>query len=549
MVGEGRPFVLEGEWLYTTRYHHYEEQLATALRERFTQRRRPTDPALLARGLSGLFPHTDALNRQQLGAAMAALRGLTVISGGPGTGKTHTVSRILTILWAQWAVAGNPGIGPRVSLAAPTGKAAARMKESITNGLDDLLKDAHIALPPGRSPDELRTFLTQLQPTTLHRLLGYQPNNPTRFRHNQSDPLAVDIVIVDEASMVDFAMMAKLVDATGADARLVLLGDKFQLASVEAGTVLADIAGPVRANQPTLSVDFAAELSALNLDIGAIATVSTAGPQDGITLLTESRRFGPDSGIGRFAQACLSDTVSSADAVATLSSHDTTRYEHGPNGHLRQPVLDLILEQYSAYLRRVLSGPGPDQSLQQHHSAILADFNTFRVLAAHRRGRLGVEGLNNAIARGLASLHPRFDPTSRHHLGRPVLVRRNDPVVGRYNGDIGILVHAEDGRLVVAFSGEKGIEYLAPARLPDHQTVFAMTIHKSQGSEFDHVLVVLPDADSPILTRELVYTGVTRAKTTLGIVASVAVLQNALNRTVQRASGLRHKLWGSEPLP
>lgn len=543
LVGEGQPFVLEGGWVYTTRYHRYESQLAHTLSQRFHSSRAPADSALLRRGLASLFAPRSGLDRQQLAAAMAALRGFTVISGGPGTGKTHTVSRVLTLLWAQALAAGESP--PRVALAAPTGKAAARMKESIDNGLAHLLADCADALPPGAAPADLGAFLGKLVPATLHRLLGYQAHNPTRFRHHAGNPLPYDIVLVDEASMVDFAMMAKLVDATAPSARLLLLGDKHQLASVEAGTVLADIAGPVRPQHPTASADFQRALEQLGLPTGELGTAAAPGPQDGVALLTESRRFTDTSGIGHFAAACLAEPIDPQAAIDVLTEgrDDVALIAHAEGGRLAPALLKQLTAGYRPYLALLFAGPAAEQSRTEHHAAVLRAFERFRVLAAHRRGRLGVEGLNRAVAEQLSIAFPQLDTRPRHYLGQPVLVRRNDPTVGRYNGDIGLLVTDDDGELVVAFPAPHGVDYLNPARLPEHQTVFAMTIHKSQGSEFEHALVVLPDAPSPLLTRELVYTGVTRAKKRMTLVGSPDVLADGLQRTVQRASGLRRKLW------
>ena len=543
LVGDTAPFRLDAGSLYTQRYHQYEHQLAANLRERLVERRTPADSGLLADGLSALFEPRTGLDRQRLGAAMAVLRGLTVISGGPGTGKTHTVSRVLTALWAQWATENADGVGPRTALAAPTGKAAARMKESNAKGLPQLEASAEKALPKGRDVGDLSSFLTELQPATLHRLLGYQPHSPTRFRHNRDNPLPHDIVIVDEASMVDFALMAKLVDAVAPKARLILLGDKNQLASVEAGTVLSDIAGRVTADSIELSAGFLADLANAGIATENIKTVAP-GPQDGVVLLTESRRFDADSGIGRFASACLSNTFSADEATELLTtSDDTTLQQHANNGLLPKDALACIVAGTRPYLDTLMRGPNSGQSLTEHHREVLVQFDQFRVLAAHRRGRLGVGGLNGATEAALKERIPGFAPAASDYFGRPIMVRRNDPVVGRYNGDVGVMVHTTEGVLTTAFLADGGVEYLAPARLPEHQTVFAMTIHKSQGSEFDHAFVVLPEQSSPILTRELVYTGVTRAKNQLTLLANTAVLGEALSRTVRRASGLRAKLW------
>ena len=543
LTAPGGPFVLDGPRLYTARYHRYESALASALASRLTRSRDVAFPELLKRGLAALFtPQSDVPEPdwQKVAAAVAVLRGVTVISGGPGTGKTHTVSRVLTLLWAQWRAAGGDGLGPRVALAAPTGKAAARMSEAIQNSRKDLLTQCGDALPEGATARELSEFLDTLQPTTLHRLLGFQPFDPTRFKHHAGHPLPHDIILVDEASMVDVALMNKLVTAIGPQARLILLGDKNQLASVEAGTVLADVVGPSDGrplSEPALSA-----LAQVGVAVPE-GPVGTPGAQDGIVQLVHSRRFHATSGIGHVAAACLAG-ASADDTIATMNRHDDVSFiQHTGRGQLPEYAMTELLDILVPAVRKAFDEPAIGTSRIDHHRSVLAAFESVRVLAAHRRGRLGVQGLNQAIAGALAERIGDFDPSARHYLGQPILVRRNDPVVGRYNGDVGIIVRDEQGRLTTAFPAEGGVEYLAPARLPEHQTVFAMTIHKSQGSEFQHAMVVLPEDDSPLLSRELLYTGVTRAKQRLTVVASPAVLHAALQRTVNRSSGLAELLW------
>ena len=549
-----RPFVLDGSLLYTRRYRGHQDRLAEALRSRALRRRTVGDPALLALGLSELFdgPTTAfPVDRQQAGAAMACLRGLTVLSGGPGTGKTYTVRAVLALLWSQWAAAGELA-DLRVALAAPTGKASARMKEAILAGLDDFLQDAVEALPEGRAVQELREFLVSLQPSTIHRLLRWNPANPTRFRHDASSPVPFDVVVVDEASMIDFALMTRLVDAIADDASLVLLGDKNQLASVEAGTVLADLCGPTRVERMVLSEGFVDEVErSAGLSLASQVDLrADEGPWDCMVQLDRSRRFREDRGVGQFARACLAEPFDLAAAVGILA--DDGRFEdvqlapHGESGQLTDATSALLVQGYRPYLERLLAGPEPGQERVALHREVLALFDRFRVLCAHRRGRLGVAGLNDAVLALLKRAGIRgFRPGGEHWPGRPILVRRNDYVVGRYNGDVGIEVPDDDGELVVAFPGEAGqVEYLSPTRLPEHQTVFAMTIHKSQGSEFERVLVVLPDQPSPILTRELVYTAVTRAKDGMTLLGSAELLEAALKERVRRASGLQAELWG-----
>lgn len=550
------PFVLDGDLLYTRRYWTHQERLASSLRRRMLGSSDPPDQALLERGLAALFPRSDETSspdRQQLGAAIAALRGLTVISGGPGTGKTFTVRAIICLLWAQWAAAAS-GRSLRVALAAPTGKAAARMREALLSGLDGFLAGAGGAMPEGRSARDFGDFLVALEPCTIHRLLGWNPGNPTRFRHCAANPLPFDVVIVDEASMIDFALMARLVDAVEKDARLLLLGDRNQLASVEAGTVLADLCGPPRQARLELSRPFARALSAktgLAVD-ERIDLRDAEGPWDCMVQLVLNRRFRSDRGIGLFASACLADPFDPSAASEVLASPDgdVSLLPFGGGGKLGTAGEALIRTGYLPYIRRLMAGPAPGEDATTFHRAVLRLFDRFRVLCAHRRGKLGVHGVNDAVVALLEKEGiPGFEPRGEHWAGRPVLVLRNDYVVRRFNGDTGIEVLDGQGGLTVAFPGEgEKVEYLSPSRLPDHQTVFAMTIHKSQGSEFDRVLVILPERESPILTRELIYTAVTRSRAGMSMLGSRELLEQALARTVRRASGLRREIWGAEGL-
>jgi exodeoxyribonuclease V alpha subunit len=556
-----KPFVLDGSLLYTDRYFTYQQGLARALRARFEALQKPVDAALLARGIEDLIqpmPEPDGapfagLERQKLGAAMALLRGLTVISGGPGTGKTYTVRSVLTLLWAQWALAHDPAgetPGPRVALAAPTGKAAARMREAMQLDVEEFLAAAAQVLPPARTVAELRTFLNALQPSTIHRLLRWTPATPTRFRHDADHPLPFDVVVIDETSMVDFALMAKLIDAVAATTRVILLGDQHQLSSVEAGTVLADLCGPTSAAHLRLSKAFAAELREL-AGMPEVARhvelVADRGPYDAIVQLDRSRRFKAESGIGQFARACLDDAFDPVAAVELLTRFpDVQRIEHGERGALLEPTRQAILLGYLPYLERLRKGPRNGESLAALHQDVLQLFDRFRVLCAHRNGRTGVGGMNRAVM-DLLVARGGLSTRGEYFVGRPVMITRNDYVVQLFNGDVGLVVADAQGERSVVFPVPDGVRYVAPARLPDHQTVFAMTIHKSQGSELEHAMVVLPEAPSPILTRELIYTGVTRAQQRMTLVGSAELLVAGLTARVRRASGLEQEVWGKRP--
>ena len=540
------PFVVHGDLLMTRRQWRYQERLAQAVSARCTQPLPPLNDAQLHQDLQALFEAQAGLDRQRLAALMAALLPLTVISGGPGTGKTYTIRKVLALLHRQWLAL--HGRAPKVALAAPTGKAAVRMLEAMRDGL---ATDAAFAEPE-------RDWLRQLQPTTLHRLLGFDPRNASRFKHNVQRQLAADVVVVDEASMIDLALMCKLFEATAAGTRLVLLGDRNQLASVEAGSVLADLTAVVAQRGMRLRPAWARKLAEIDAQPGLEAVVDAAAPAlaDHIVHFDRGRRFREESGIGQAALAITQGRLD--DAAAWLCGQAGTRPEpfadighsaHGA-GQDGAPVLlpaaiEAMAQGFEPYLELLARGPQPSQTVAQHHAEVLKAFEAFRVLAAHRDGPFGVAGLNAAILDALVQRRPgRRAQVARQFagddwLGRPLLVTENRYDVGRMNGDVGIVV-AVDGVKVAAFldATGQGVTYLDLARMPPHQTVFAMTVHKSQGSQFRHVVLVLPGRDSALLTRELVYTAVTRAVARLTVVGSEDVLRKGLERQVVRASSL-----------
>ncbi len=517
------PLVFDGEArLYLTRYWRYQDTLCAALRSRACTQL-PVDADRLGEDVRRLFARSENTRpdpRQMLAAVLAAVRRLTVITGGPGTGKTTTVVRVLALLVEQALSRGESA--PRIMMLAPTGKAAARLSESVRTSL--------AGLP---STDEVKAAL-HVEARTLHRALGYLPHTPTQFRHGREDPLPAEVVLVDEASMVDLALMAKLVEAVAPDARLILLGDKDQLASVEAGAILGDICNTQGAH--AYSAPFGEVLarvlgeSAGTLPLGG---PETTGPWDCIVELTHSFRFSADEGIGRFARALR--TGNAAEARAQLRDEDDAvrMVELQDESQLEAILGPAILDAFDAYLR----APDPEARLDA--------LGTYRLLSAHRRGAFGTERLNLLIEDILlragriqrAAAGPNYD-------GRPIMIAANDYQLGLYNGDVGVV--ARDGaRLRAFFRATDGTlrTPLLPSRLPPHETVFAMTVHKSQGSEFDRVGLLLPPALSPILTRELLYTGVTRAKTEVRLYGTPEVLQQAVEQRVERASGLRDALW------
>lgn len=565
MPGQAGPFVVEGRLIVPWRQARYQRRLASALLARASApepgaARGPLDPAVALEGLTRMFPGSTP-DRQRMAACLVLLRGFTVISGGPGTGKTYTVKMILGLLRDQWM--GSVGTPPSVALAAPTGKAAVRMGEALVEGLDALPMEA-----------DARAWLTGLEPSTLHRLLGYDPRNPTRFRHGAANPLPHDIVVVDEASMVDLALMCKTVEAVRPDARLILLGDRNQLASVEAGSVLADLTE--RALKLGLRCSPAARerLHGLDPREGSIDLDDPDAPPlaDSIVHFDRPRRFEADSGIGRVAYAIASAEASQVDHAVTWLLGGSV--EHPVEGKLG-PYANLAVEPLGAFgrpgpaavgsmaarwlgvLRALAEGARAGESAPEFHGRVLRELRAYRVLCANRRGACGVEGLNMAIEASLrerveASDHPAdavigewMQRREEDWPGRPVLVTQNRYDVGRVNGDVGIVVPgATQGARLVAFEDDEGVSYVPFSRLPPRQTVFAMTIHKSQGSQFSRVDLVLPSRASAILTRELIYTGITRARDEVRILGDVAMLRQALGRPVQRASALSGLLWG-----
>ncbi len=565
--GTPRAFIFDGHRLYTARFYDDEDRLVRGLCGLAEAAPRPVaDPEALCKGLQLLFPQGDseAVDRQQVAGAMAVLGRLTIVTGGPGMGKTHTVRNVLALLFAQREAARvqDPKLGPlRVALAAPTGKAAARIRESLLNNLETFLQTA---APAVKDAQGLQLFLTGLQTKTLHRLLGVIHDNPTRFRHDAANRLPYDVVVVDETSMVDFAMMARVVDAVQGETQLILLGDRHQLASVEAGTVLADICGSVHAEALALGEGVRARLAEFKVSLPADAPpVSCSRLSDCVVQLNRTHRFSRSSSIGRFALACLAEDFDPGTASQPLfdpNSRDAVHLDPGPGRTLSQPVLDAMVEGYQGLqpFLRSEDQPPPAGETRYHRRALDA-LDGFRVLCAHREGPLGVHNVNEALRLELArrwrvSTEPPF------WLGRPIMVRRNDYDVGLYNGDIGLVVArlGPDGvlRRWVAFPGPdalpedpeqtnssaKWVRYVPISRLPEHETCLALTIHKSQGSEYAHVMVVLPVRESPLVTRELLYTGITRARARVTVVAQRGPFERALARTVQRASGLQDGL-------
>ncbi len=512
--GDRAPLILDGhERLYLGRYWHFEQVLADTLAQRAQSWLPGVDRDRLRQGLERLFPSSKQIDWQRVAAATAILRPFCVISGGPGTGKTRTVTSILALLSEQ-----TDGMLPRIALAAPTGKAAARLSESIRAAKQDLpLGEETVA----RIPEEA---------VTLHRLLGFRPAraNP---RHGADTPLYLDVLVVDEASMVDLPLMARLCAALPERARLILLGDKDQLSSVEAGMVLGDICGR------GAGIHYCKDLCTALKEVAGVelepAAVPLPGIADHIVVLRKSWRFGENSGIGALARA-----VHQGDEKKAVAVLDDRSF---PDVRLLAPhknTLDgLIAKRVIPAFREVLTSPGPETALRA--------LNRIRVLCAVREGPDGVSTLNKRIAQALET-EGLIKRTGEIYAGRPVMVRVNDHAQRLYNGDVGLVMPdpASRGALRVFFETAEGIRRVLPSRLPYHETVYAMTVHKSQGSEFEQVLLVLPEEDSRVVTRELVYTGITRARRMVVLYANTQRLKEAIGNPVERSTGLYDALWG-----
>ncbi|CAI1504931.1 exodeoxyribonuclease V subunit alpha [Serratia proteamaculans] len=518
-VGDGStamPMVLQQQRLYLQRMWQNEGEVAEFISGDSLPQ--AVEEAELRTILDQLFGEaTDEPDWQKIAAAVAATRRIAVISGGPGTGKTTTVAKLLAAL-VQLA----EGRRLRIQLAAPTGKAAARLTESLGSA------GKQLAL----TPEQRALFPTEA--STLHRLLGAQPNSQ-RMRYHSGNRLHLDVLVVDEASMVDLPMMARLIAALPAQARVIFLGDRDQLASVEAGAVLGDIC---RFAEQGYSVARAEQLSRLTgCLLQGESAQAEAVVRDSLCLLRKSYRFDANSGIGQLASAV--NTGNGKLALAALDGRfsDVSGYPLAETQDY-QALLDACVTGYRDYLRQVVAGADA--------VAVLAAFGRFQVLCALREGPFGIAGLNERIETGLQRaglIQRKPGAAGRWYSGRPVMVGRNDSALGLFNGDIGIALRDESGELRVHFQLPDGsIKSVQPSRLPAHETAYAMTVHKSQGSEFDHTVLVLPNHFLPVLTRELVYTAITRARRQLSLYAIDAVLMRAIRTPTQRRSGLAERL-------
>lgn len=500
----------QGELLYLDRYYVQESRIRDVLEAR-SHSHPAVDVDQVGGTLAQLFVDesgapTVAPDRQRIAAALAATQWTTVIAGGPGTGKTHTVARILALL------VGEHGSDLRIGLAAPTGKAAARLQESVSEQAEKL------GLP------------VDLKAMTLHRLLGWKPGSRTRFRHDGQNRLPYDVIVVDETSMVSLTMMCRLLEAVRPESRLILVGDPDQLTSVDAGAVLADlVARPVTGTENPVM----AQLVGPDFDAGEDPTEAALSGferdrlRGGVVRLSRGRRFG-----GEIARLAVAVRDGRGDDVMELLESGVEEISfHGPDDvdALRSDVQQSAAEVTAAATRG--DATAALLALEQH-----------RLLCAHREGRWGVSRWDRQAMDWVGEAGGSYIDPAHWYPGQPLLVTANDHEARIYNGDTGVVVLDDTGIPMAAFARAAGNVLFHPNVLASVRTVYAMTIHRSQGSQYDTVSVLLPAEASTLLTRELLYTAITRARTHVRVIGSEEAIRAGVERQVLRASGLRRRI-------
>ncbi len=496
-AGVTRPLVFDGTRIYLERYWRYERQIGAALLDQAGAAGTAWfEEAAIEAALDHYIGTDDGdePDLQRLGAERALHRRITVLAGGPGTGKTRTVARLLATMYQLTLDADRP---LEVALAAPTGKAAARMTEAV-----------HQAVEDADMPPDVKEPLLATEASTIHRLLGYRDG--ISFRHDHTNPLPHDVVVIDETSMVALPLMARLLDALRPAARLVLVGDPFQLASVEAGAVLGDVVGPAsRSDEP---VD------------GPLA--------DGIVVLQRVHRFDADSAIAALADAVRTEDAEGAMEILRDPGQTQVTWVNPADTNQMNDLRTMVADNASRVMSAATDGDA---------RSALELTTEMKVLCGTRHGPHGSYAWRDDIERRL-SRATGLATSNRWYVGRPIIITKNDYITGVFNGDTGLVVR-RDGARVIVMEAPEDLRTLQPSQVDDVETWWSMTIHKSQGSEFTHAVVSLPNAASRVLTNELLYTGITRGKEQVTVVATEDALRAAITRRVARASGLQSRLW------
>jgi len=527
-VDDKQPLVYEHKRLYLRRYWQFEHQLSIIIKAFIAGENDTIEPFKQADSrqvIKQLFPLNNnasfgTIDWQKLAVANALLHPFSIITGGPGTGKTFTVTKVLAAL----QMLSNNRL--KIAMLAPTGKAAQRLNESIQKAKTILSKHSLVPMDTLDSiPDAA---------STIHRLLGVLPGSHD-FRYNSEQQLVFDVILVDEISMIDLPLMTRLMRAISSNCRIIMLGDADQLPSVAAGSVLSDLA-PVRVS--CFSAGNIQQLSKLtghsddSLSMAQANKTENGFSLDYLTVLQHSHRFDGQGEIGHLANMVINGQVEHSWEYLLQANQ---QIEYIKNDRYRSWI-ERLVEQYYMPLFSLNDGQ-PELNIEQAFSRL----GQFRFLAATRSGEQGVAWINDYIEQILRRRSLIVNPNNLYH-GRPVMVTENHYHLGLYNGDTGLLWLNNDSRLQAVFPYKDGWRYIALGRLPQVETVYAMTIHKTQGSEFAHVALVLPDYDSPILSRELIYTGITRASEQLSVFSSEGSFKQSLKRKIERYSGLSKKI-------
>ena len=507
MVSDGstvQPIILHNGYLYLQRYFAYETVIVEKIIELLKRSEELFDQRLsvLEKNrdlIESIFPKNQqsAADWQMIASVIAFLQQFSIITGGPGTGKTTSVSKLLQLLFS---------IQPemKVALAAPTGKAATRMAESL------------------KTNQELQKYFEDLVPSTIHRLLGSIPNS-IYFKYNHSNPLPYDLIIIDECSMIDVALFAKLLDAIGPETRLILLGDKNQLASVEAGSLFGDLCSiPPKLDLFSSKVRHAVQ-SITNSKIET-ETIEIVNPlSDHIVELKKSFRFSDEEGIGKLSRIVIEQNKNAFDKFITEKQIAVTL-----DFDYDESIFESFVLKFSDYIN------------EKNIAKALKKLSIARVLCALREGKFGLYETNKRIEKILE----KNGLIRRNHFyyeNRPIMITKNNYFLGLFNGDTGIIRKDENGEIKAWFDIQGKIQSFAPSLISWEETAFCITIHKSQGSEFNDVLVLLPDWELPLLTKELIYTAITRAREHVWIQSNKSVFQTAMQQTVNRGSGIKER--------